>query len=276
MGSLRARAEARRVPFYRGQPRASRLPGVNGPESVYFYTFHKCASTLFSTYLLKRVSGLRHCDYAAEMFLRGRLKRPVTFEDHGYVYGPLRLSSPRDSDGYRFVIARVAQQDFVRDKPCLFMVRDPRDILVSSYYSSAFTHPLSPVAEIREQQLRERAEVQAMTLDDYALLQAEERRRDFACLHDLYTACSRGVLLRYEDMVEDFDGFAEGLCTYLDIRPRVLRNLERRSRPRRNADTSQHRRSGKTRQFRDTLSPETISRLNEQFGETLRLFGYQP
>jgi hypothetical protein len=253
----------------------SRLSGVTSSESVYFYTFHKCASTLFSTYLLKHVSGLRHRDYAAEMFRHGGLKRPVTFDGQGYVYGPLRLSSPKNSDGYRFVISRVSGRDFVRDRPCLFMVRDPRDILVSWYYSSASTHPLSPVAEIREQQLRERAEVQAMTLDDYALSQAEERRRDFACLHDLYTACNRGVLLRYEDMVENFDRFADGLCMHLDIRPRVLRNLERRSRPRRKVDTSQHRRSGKTRQFRDALSPETIRCLNEQLGVTLTLFGYE-
>lgn len=244
-------------------------------ESVYFYTFHKCASSLFSTYLLKRVSGLRHCDHAAEMFRRGGLKRPVTFAGQGYVYGPLRLSSSKDSDGYRLVIALVSERDFVRNKPCVFMVRDPRDILVSSYYSFAYTHPLSPVAEIREQQLRERGEVQSMTLDDYALSQAEERRRNFACLDDLYTACSRGVLLRYEDMVEDFDRFAEGLCTHLDIRPRVLRNLERRSRPRRQADNSQHRRSGRPGQFREVLRPETISRLNEQLGETLKVFGYE-
>lgn len=260
--------------FLRDQTRGFRAGGRRTLESVYFYTFHKCASTLFSTYLLKRVSGLRHCDYAAEMFRGGRLKRPVTFADEGYVYGPLRLSSSEDSDGYRFVISLVSERDFVRDKPCLFMVRDPRDILVSSYYSLAYSHPLSPAAEIREQQLRERAEVQSMTLDDFALSQAEKQRRYFACLHDLHTACSCGVLLRYEDMVDDFDRFAEGLCTHLDIRPRVLRNLERRSRPRRQPDESQHRRSGQTGQFRDRLSPETIRRLNEQLSETLKLFGY--
>lgn len=268
-GYLRGPFLRDRTPFSlrHGRPRSD-------AESVYFYTFHKCASTLFSTYLLRHVEGLRHRDYAAEMFRRGPLKRPITFADRGYVYGPLRLSSPEDSDGYRLVISRVSDRDFVHDKICLFMVRDPRDILISSYYSTAYTHPLSPVAELREQQLRERAAVRSMTLDDYVLSQAEDRRRDFACLHDLYTACSRGVLLRYEDMVEDFDRFADGLRTHLNIKPRVLRNLERRSRPRPRPDDSQHRRSGQTGQFRDSLSPETISLVNERLGDTLELFGY--
>jgi hypothetical protein len=118
------------------------------------------------------------------------------------------------------------------------------------------------------------SEIQSLTLDDYALSEAEKWRRYFASLHDLYTACSRGVLLRYEDMVEDFDHFADGLCTHLNIRPRVLRKLERRTRPRRQPDESQHRRYGKPGQFREAFSPETISRLNKQLGETLKLFGY--
>lgn len=245
------------------------------PESVYFYTFHKCASSLFSDYLLKHISGLRHRDYST-MIYNGRLRRPVEFVERGYVYGPLRLSAPKEGEVYRRVIAPTANRDFVRDKVCVFLVRDPRDILVSSYHSFGFTHPLSTAEDVREQQLELRARVQSMSVDDYALSQSAERRDDFACLHDLHTACRRGVLLRYEDMVNDFDRFAQGLCRYLDITTRVLRNLERRTRPRVEVDASQHRRSGRPEQFRDTLSAATLSSLNEQLADTLKVFGYEP
>jgi hypothetical protein len=33
-------------------------------ESIYFLTLHKCASTLFSDFILKNIIGLRHIDYA--------------------------------------------------------------------------------------------------------------------------------------------------------------------------------------------------------------------
>lgn len=245
------------------------------PESVYFYTFHKCASTLFGSYLLKHISGLRHCDYST-MIYNGSLRHPVTFAERGYVYGPLRLSAPEHSAEYQQVIAPSSDPLFVRDRTCLFMVRDPRDILVSSYYSFGFTHPLSPVDEIREQQIEEREAIQAMTVDEYALSEAEIQRRNFALLHDLYTACDRGVLLRYEDMVEDFSRFAEALCRHIDVKSRVLRNLERRSRPKSAVDASQHRRSGKPGQFRDVLSEEAIVSLNAHLSDTLSKFGYEP
>src|SRR3954467_281701 len=38
------------------------------PESVYFYTLHKCASGLFSDYVLKNARGLRLIDYADQFY----------------------------------------------------------------------------------------------------------------------------------------------------------------------------------------------------------------
>lgn len=246
---------------------------LRAPESVYFYTFHKCASSLFGEHLLNRISGLRHRDYAT-MLYRGRLREGITFAERGYAYGPLRLSASKWDDEYKRLIAPVATQEFVSDRICLFFIRDPRDILVSSYYSFGFSHPLSPVPQIREHQIREREEIQAMTLDEYALSQVEERRANFTCLHELHAACRRGVLLRYEDMVHDFDRFAADLCTYVQIKSRVLCDLERLSRPKPQIDPSQHRRSGRTGQFRAALRKETVTSLNEHLGDTLELFGY--
>jgi hypothetical protein len=44
-------------------------------ESVFFYTFHKCASSLFARFVLPNVRGLRHENYAARIF-RGELTDP--------------------------------------------------------------------------------------------------------------------------------------------------------------------------------------------------------
>ena len=59
-------------------------------ESVYFYTFAKCASTLFSSYVLKNIEGLRHVDYANQIYHGRDLKR-VVFEEKGFIYGPIRI-----------------------------------------------------------------------------------------------------------------------------------------------------------------------------------------
>jgi len=59
---------------------------------VYFYTPHKCASGLFSDYLLKNVKGLRLVDYS-DHFYNGVPVDDPTFEERGFVYGPIRLST---------------------------------------------------------------------------------------------------------------------------------------------------------------------------------------
>ena len=242
-------------------------------ESVYFYTFHKCASTLFSGHVLGNVRDLRHRDFA-RLIYDGNLREPVAFEERGYVYGPIRLSLRPGGPVHEQLVSRAADADFVRDRICVFLARDPRDILVSRYHSLGFTHGLSPVGGIRRRQETARTEIRRMTLDEYALSQAEAQRRDFALMHELHAACSRSVLLRYEDLVDDFDRFARDLCRYLPLPARTLRKIERSSRPRRRVDASRQRRSGRPGQFREALRAETVESLNGRLGGTLQLFGY--
>ena len=77
----------------------------NPPESVYFYTFHKCASSLFSRYVLRNIEGLRHVDYAYQIYC-GKKIREVVFHEKGFVYGPIRLSARPVSTEYRILVTR--------------------------------------------------------------------------------------------------------------------------------------------------------------------------
>src|SRR5438132_10534005 len=123
----------------------SRLPTAR-PESVYFYTLHKCASGLFSDYVLKNVRRLRLIDYE-DRFYKGE-PVCVTFKEKGFIYGPIRVSNGPQSTIYSKLVEPASRTDFVRDKIAIFLIRDPRDILVSSYYSFGYTHEFSTVKEI--------------------------------------------------------------------------------------------------------------------------------
>src|SRR5947209_5962028 len=133
------------------------------PESVYVYTLHKCASGLFSDYLLKNVRRLRLIDYADQLYNAAPLEA-VTFEERGFVYGPIRLSTGPPSLMYSQLIEPVSKTEFVRDKRAMFVIRDPRDILVSAYYSFGYSHGFSEVKEIREQQQRLRELIRGKTI----------------------------------------------------------------------------------------------------------------
>jgi hypothetical protein len=251
-----------------------RNSGRAAPESVYFYTFHKCGSSLFSGYVLKNVEGLRHIDYAG-MIYRGERVEKVEFADTGHVYGPIRLSADPVSPVYSAVVRPLSDEDFIRDRIALFMIRDPRDILVSAYFSFGFSHGFSPVARIREREESFRNEIQGKTIDQYALDTADRIAGNFATLKRLRQACPRATVLRYEDMIEKFDEFIGSFTRYLKLSDAVIDEMYRRSRPQPAESVAAHRRSGKVAGFRSKLRPETIDILTEKFRPIFLDFSYE-
>lgn len=248
----------------------------NPPESVYFYTFHKCASALFGNYVLKHVNGLYHVDYAAQIYSGKRSsEKKLNFRENGFIYGPIRISAGVEGPVGEMLVKPTTKHDFIRDKIAIFFIRDPRDILVSYYYSVGFTHRFSKVKVLREEQEVERARIREMTLDEYVLNSADKQIEYFRILYDLSNTCKRSVVLRYEDMINDFDGFAEQLSRYVSIDAAALRVVCERSRPRKKEDTTSHRRSGQVEGFREKLEETTIKAVNKKLADTLALFGYK-
>jgi hypothetical protein len=251
----------------------SRQP-VTPLESVYFYTLHKCASALFSDYVLKHVRGLRLVDYA-DQFYKGLLVENVTFEERGFVYGPIRLSTGPPSTEYSRLVEPVSSTDFVRDKLAIFVIRDPRDILVSAYYSFGYSHGFSEEKEIQEQQQRVREAIQSKTIDDYVLEIAPWMLTHFQTVDRLAQACERGIVLKYEDMVNNWDKFSSELTRYLDLGRKTLRRGYKQSRPRKKEDLTSHRRFGKTGAYKEKLLPSTVNGLNLIFAPVLTRFQYE-
>jgi hypothetical protein len=250
--------------------------GKDLPKSVYFFTLHKCASTLFSRHVLDNANDLFKVDYAHQIY-RGETKpgKKLRFRDRGFIYGPIRISADETAPVGRMLVKPTTEHEFVRDKTAIFFVRDPRDILVSQYYSFGYTHGLSPVDEIREKQESKRKRIQGLSLDEYVLENVDAQIRDFETIHELAKICEHSVVLKYEDMVEDFERFSEMLCEMISLDRSVVQEIYRRSRPRTEEDTSLHRRSGRVGGFREKLRSDTIESLNRQLQGILAKFGYE-
>lgn len=243
-------------------------------RSVFFYTLHKCASTLFASYVLKNARGLRRVNYAGQFF-RGKNQGDFTFSDYGHVYGPLRVSSDWVGELYQKLTVRVTSPDFVRDKIAVFLVRDPRDIIVSWYYSIAFSHGISPSPEIAELQYRMRSETEAEGLDTFALRWSDRILGYFQIIDRLAAASQHSVVLRYEDMIDNWENFAAGLTRYLEFDNEVIQQIYERSRPVAKEDNAAHRRSGKAGGYKSKLAASTIAQLDRKFAPMLRRFDYE-
>lgn len=247
--------------------------GLSTNDSVYFYTFHKCSSNFFSKFVLKNIDGLHNIDYAKIIF-KGKKIDNITFENKGIIYGPIRLSAPPTSKEYTQLVQPLSDLDYIQNKIAIFLIRDPRDIIVSSYYSYAYTHRLSPNVKIREEQAQHRKKLQLQTIDEYALESAPVVCNYFKMLDTIHNACKKSIIIKYEDMIDDWSYFENGLTKYITIKKTILRQIYEQTRPLNNENNRSHRRSGRTHTFNEKLKKDTIISLNTIFKEILEKHKY--
>ena len=199
----------------------------------------------------------------------------VKFKEKGFIYGPIRLSTdPPSAIDTRF-IEPASRTDFIRDKIAIFLIRDPRDIVVSSYYSFGYTHGFSTVKELWEQQRQAQELIRRKTIDAFALEVATATLNHFHTIDRLAEACEQGIILKYEDMIHNWEKFSSGLTKYLNIGRKTLRHTYKRSRPLENESETGFRRSGKPGEYMDELLTSTVDALNIIFAPVLTRFHYE-
>lgn len=171
-----------------------------------------------------------------------------------------------------------------RDARKLVFIRDPRDALVSEYFSNAYSHniPEKDESENASSVTNVMTELRTAALEtdveNYVLQRAQAfaatAKGFFSELQEPHT-----LVLRYEDWIFNKLGLIELLCRHLDlplteeqmrriapltdIQPKVEnpRNFVRKVTP------GDHR---------EKLSPQGIEKLNTKLADVLKAFGYPP
>lgn len=241
-------------------------------KSIFFITLHKAASSFFSSYVLKEVEGFKHVDYETELFL-GKKDVDIIFEKKGCVYGAIRLLANPNAESFK-IIEKITEKGFINNKKCIFMTRDPRDIMVSSFYSFGYSHILSPDKKIREKQLKNREKIQKKGIDRFVLGVAPSVDKRFEMMFELMKRCKNYIYLKYEDMLENYDIFYDKLTGFLPLKEEVKEKLYTLTRPQEEEDITKHKRSGKIGGYKEKLKPETIREINNQLKDVLLRFDY--
>jgi hypothetical protein len=254
-------------------------PPASDAPSVLAFSMPKAGSTLLERILqaLAPEVGLAHVSLDEFFFRAGvppadrppqaaRLFRPV-----GYLYGGFR-SRPR----YDIPILPTAR--------AVLLVRDPRDMIVSHYYSVTRSHRIPDLGEGEgtagpHYLLRQREQAQRRTIAEHARATAQSYARNF----DGYLA--GGMLwrdnlavYRYEDVIFEKRAWVADMCRWFGWsvpRERSDAIADRFDiRPER-ADPEAHVRQVAPGNHREELPAETIELLNRGPLEPhLRLFGY--
>lgn len=187
------------------------------------------------------------------------------FQQPGYIFGT-----------FRWLPRRLTLPALDRQRKVL-LVRDPRDMLVSAYYSFRESHPVPNSGNVRERIERGRKRLQDISLDEYVLGAVDNVKSRYFAFMTLLT--TRGVLLRrYEDVIFEKAEFVKDIAAHLDVdlpKPKISEIARKHDVMPDTEDSSEHIRQVKPRNFAIKLSPATVEEITYKLRAVLSEFDYK-
>lgn len=101
-----------------------------------------------------------------------------------------------------FLVYRLANYQYVKalgEFKGFHVIRDPRDIVVSAYFSHLYSHPVDGfpvIAGLREQ-------LQTLSKEDGLLLEMESREQQFKCMAEWDYSLPNVLEIKFEDLVRN-------------------------------------------------------------------------
>lgn len=161
----------------------------------------------------------------------------------------------------------------------ILMIRDPRDVLTSRFFSLAYSH-LPPGRNKVERFNNSVAFAHQAGIDRFVIDWSEKTRKIYQRYLDLLVSRQSNVYVtKYEDMMADFPTWLNGVLDYceLEVSPNLKLDLleeARRSRPEKE-NISRHARQATPGDHKKKLQPATIERLDAVFSNILAGFKYE-
>jgi hypothetical protein len=188
------------------------------------------------------------------------------FKNTGYVYSSFggMIEGIPDLEAYKVV----------------FMTRDPRDILVSNFFSVGYSHKIPDKYGNKHASfvlMREHAK--NLTIDEYVLAECNRLLDIFTRYQSLLIEKYKDIhITTYEKMTESFDRWLIDLLDYckLNISKNLMESiiLENQRKKPKSENILKHVRKGQAGDYLNKLKQETIDALNDKFALTLAKFNY--
>lgn len=251
---------------------------ADDPAKPLYFLFgvRKSGSSILNSMVtsLARMNSLHYVDVAGKLFEAGisvaswqRQPSMAKLLRGGNVFG-----------GFRNAPLGLLGTNALHESPQILLVRDPRDALVSEYFSNAHSHSLPEAGEAREQLLAERARAQSAEIGPYVTRMAPRLRQTLREYRP-FLDHPRMRLYHYERAILDKRWFLADLALHFGWQASeeqiglilqwadVLPDAEQPTAFIRKVTPGDHR---------EKLRPGTIAKLNSVFEEEMRLFGYAP
>lgn len=162
--------------------------------------------------------------------------------------------------------------------PKFFLVRDPRDIAVSAYFSSAFSHGIPKGGTVRERMLRHREKVKTMDLSEFVMRgSANAAMRNTLAFIEHIDRYENFTVRRYEDVIFEKRKLTDDIARVLSVDLPEPQRAQIASRNDVRPDEErphEHIRQVKPGNHKQHLSPEACEYLESTFAPIFSRFGY--
>lgn len=234
----------------------------------------KSGSSIFNNIVaaLANMNGVTFVDVAGKLFEHGvsvaqwqRSIELLKIVQPGNVYG-----------GFRNMPFAMIESPYFKQSRKLLMVRDPRDALVSEYFSNAYSHSLPTSGSARDQMIALRESALQTNMESYIIRRAKDLKETLAEYAQVLKTYPM-TIIKYEDFILDKKALIAKICDtfkwqvsslqvsqilgWADVVPDEERPMQfiRRVTP------GDHR---------EKLSQKTIRILDEQLSEEMTALGY--
>lgn len=252
------------------------MPAAGDFPACFAFSIHKAGSSLMHSMIAAvcNKTGIPSISIPDILFVEGIVENEWQ-NDPGIARA---LTDGRVYLGFRALPPLLQVDDSLAlTRKSVLLVRDPRDALVSQYYSFGGKHLSHRLPTKNTDQFLERTKATAdLEIDEYVLTFAPQYLAKLRAYRD-HLDFSTVLLRRYEDIFFDKRNFLEEIFRHfgLQVDADAIREVAEAHdiRPA-TEQVGQHIRKGTPGDHREKLQPATIARLDEMFREIGLFYGY--
>lgn len=254
-------------------------PSPGPGPAVFSLSIRKCGSSVFNSMMIElaRSNGCPYVAVAESFFQQNVLTRDwqndpalAAILRRGVLYGGFR-NAPRSLFGTPLFI----------ESPKVLLVRDPRDALVSDYFSTAYAHhipePFGDADDSHQLLRRKRLEAASSSIDTWVVHEASDFN-DAMVAYAPIVHWPTTLVLRYEDVIFDKAAMLRAIAAHVgwDLDDEFVRHVLGWADQRPDAEDPQaFVRQVTPGDHRRKLRRSTIVRINRLLRPTMKLFGYR-
>ena len=245
-------------------------------QAFLLFGIHKCGSTLMNKVFMDicRHTNIPYVAISKAAFQEGipasvwgKCESLNSILMDGYCYGGFRSLSPF-----------MRGNDFVNQRKKILLVRDPRDAIVSAYFSFSKSHRKPGGGAALKKFLEMREKIQELDIESYAIEHSAQVKRAFNNYHKHFGQDPLLKVYRYEDIIFNKESWITDMLDFLDISleaEQVTAIAKKHDIVPGAENSDQHIRKVKPGDHREKLTSETIDKLNNSLSDILERYGYE-